>query len=278
MHAFQGRTAVVTGAASGIGRALALHCAKEGMAVAVADVDEPGLEQTRRSIESSGGRVLAVRTDVSRGEQVEALAQAAEQAFGHIHLVFNNAGVLVSGVCWERSVRDWEWVLGVNLWGLIHGARAFVPRLLAHGEPAHVVNTASIGGLMAGPYLGLYIVSKHAAVSLTETLYHELAARSAKVGVSVLCPGAVATGIFDAERNRPAALRSDAPAIEGAEAGFHQTMREQIAASADPARTAAITFDAIREGRFWILPEAEPMHALIRARLEAALAGKNPPG
>jgi NAD(P)-dependent dehydrogenase (short-subunit alcohol dehydrogenase family) len=272
---FSGRTAVVTGAASGIGRGLALRAAQEGMAVALADVDEGGLEETRRQVDALGANVIAVPTDVSKSRAVEALAVAAESALGKIHLVFNNAGVLLTGRAWERSEADWSWVLGVNLWGVIHGMRAFLPRMLAHGEPAHMVNTASVGGLIVGPFLAPYIVSKHAVVALTESLYYELAAEGANVGVSALCPGAVATGITSSERVRPEALEPASPLQSASERAFAEGLSKAIGTGIAPSDLAAHVFDGVREGRFWILPDPayEPG---VEARTRSILEGLNP--
>lgn len=275
MQDFEGRTAVVTGAASGIGRGLARHCAREGMAVVLADVDLAGLEATREELADGGARVLVQPTDVSREEQVTALADAAEAAFGRVHLVFNNAGVLTTGSGWEASHADWEWVLGVNLWGVIHGVRVFVPRLLEHGEPSHLVNTASVGGLLVGPFLTPYVVSKHAVVALSESLHLELAARGGRLRVSALCPGAVATGIGHSDRIRPETLREPRGEASAIEQGFEASLRQAIAAGAPPDSIAAATFDAIREERFWILPD--PLFkAGVEARARSILDGTDP--
>lgn len=275
MDQFRGRTAVVTGAASGIGRALALHCAEEGMLVVVADVDDAGLEETRKACIDRGAKAIAVRTDVSKSESVEALAAAARTAFDKIHLVFNNAGVLVAGCAWERSVAEWEWVLGVNLFGCIHGARVFLPILIEQGEPAHLVNTASVGGLLTGPFLAPYIVSKHAVVALTEVLYHELAAKNVAVGVSCLCPGAVATGIAGSERVRPAEKGAATRLGSEAEQAFLTGLEAGIAAGMSPTDLARRTFEGIREGRFWILPD--PMYEeAFEARARSIVSGVNP--
>lgn len=283
METFAGRTAVVTGAASGIGRALALRCAREGMAVALADVDEAGLEATRAALAECGARAIAVPTDVSRGEAVASLAEAAERELGALHLVFNNAGVLVGGCAWELGERDWQWVLGVNLWGAIHGARVFLPRLLAHGEPAHMVNTASVGGFTTGPWLAPYLVSKHAVVALSECLHHELVAIRSPVRVSALCPGAVATGIGESEGVRPEALRAERGAGRAEAERFAEALRAGVAAGADPDAVADQTFAAIRAGRFWILPDPgfreralHRVHNLLDGRDPTELSARRP--
>lgn len=269
-----GRVAVVTGAASGIGRALALEAARRGMHVALADVDEAGLEETRRQAVALGARAVAQRTDVSVEAEVAALAQRVERELGGCHLLCNNAGVLVGGCAWELGVDDWRWVLGVNLWGVIHGIRSFVPRMLARGEPAHVVNTASVGGLLTGPFLSPYVVSKHAVVALSEALHYELAARGAPIRVSVLCPGAVRTGIWRSERLRPAGLaRSQAPPADAR--SFLDGMGAAIDAGSEPDAIAPRVFDAVRDGRFWILPDPAFTPA-IRQRMQSILDGVNP--
>jgi len=274
MQEFEGRTAVVTGAASGIGAALARRCAREGMAVALADVDESGLEALRKELEEGGTRCLAQRTDVSKGADVEALAERAFTELGGVHLLFNNAGVVVSGLSWERSEDDYRWVLGVNLWGVIHGIRAFVPRLIEQEEPAHIVNTASIAGLSAGPMLGPYTVSKHGVVGLTETLHHELAMVAPEIHVSCLCPGGVATGIMQADRNRPDEL-GEAAARNDLETVMEETLAAGIPEGMPPATLAEKVFEAIRADRFWILthPEFTPV---FEHRFHKMMAGENP--
>lgn len=275
MREFAGRSAVVTGAASGIGRALARRCAAEGMAVALADVDEPGLEATRRELAGEGARAIAVPTDVADAESVEALAAAAEAELGPLHLVFNNAGVLVSGRAWALPLSDWEWVLGVNLFGVVHGVRSFVPRMLAHGQPAHLVNTASVGGLVGGPFLAPYLVSKHAVVALSECLHHELRALDAALRVAVLCPGAVATRISDSERVRPAAHARPHAERTPVEAVFEAGMRAAIAAGTSPTAVADATFAALRDDRFWILPDPGYREAVER-RTRSIVTGSDP--
>jgi NAD(P)-dependent dehydrogenase (short-subunit alcohol dehydrogenase family) len=275
MRDFAGRTAVVTGAASGIGRSLALHCADEGMSVVLADVDEGNLEETRKLVVDRGVASIAVPTDVSQAPAVEALAEAARSEFGKLHLVFNNAGVLVPGCAWERSAADWEWVLGVNVFGCIHGARVFLPILIEQGEPAHMVNTASVGGLLVGPFLSPYIVSKHAVVALTEAIHHELQATGASVGISCLCPGAVATGITSSERIRPADKGEAARLGSDAERDFARGLEIGIEAGMPPDELARHAFAGIREDRFWIFPD--PMFREgFEERARSILEGVNP--
>ncbi len=206
MQIFQDRVAVITGAASGIGRSYADYCAREGMKVVLADIEAGPLEQAAAELRASGATVLPVRTDVSKASDVEALAQKTLEAFGGVHLVFNNAGVATAGLIWELTLADWQWVLGVNLWGVIHGIHTFIPIMLAQGDEGYMVNTASIAGLLASPRLGVYSAAKHAVVSMSETLALDLKSVGARIGVSVVCPWWVKTGIFQSERNRPAEL------------------------------------------------------------------------
>ncbi len=269
MRELADRVAVVTGAASGIGRALARRFAAEGMKLVLADVERPALEKVAAELAASGARVVAVPTDVSKPEQVEALARRALEAFGAVHVVCNNAGVFTGGRVWEQSLGDWKWVIDVNLWGVIHGIRSFVPLLLAQGGEAHVVNTASIAGLVSVPGLGPYNVTKHGVVTLSETLHHELRAAGSQIGVSVLCPGAVATNIADAARNRPPELGG------GPQAAATPALRAGLAAGLDPAQVADLVVRGIREGRFYLLPHPE-FEAGVERRLRDILEDRVP--
>jgi NAD(P)-dependent dehydrogenase (short-subunit alcohol dehydrogenase family) len=274
MQALRDKVAVVTGAASGIGRALAAAFAGEGMRVVLADVEAAALDEAAHAIARGGAQAIAVPTDVSKGEQVDALAVAAERAFGAVHVVCNNAGVSASGLSWMHTIADWEWVLGVNLWGVIHGVRVFTPRLLAAGAEGHIVNTASMAGLLSGPGMAVYDVSKHGVVTLSESLYHELRMLAAPIGVSVLCPGFVNTRILDSARNRPAMLADTVPAMPGREQ-LEEVARGLLAAGMPPERVAALVVDAIRAGRFWILPHPE-WKAILRTRIDDVLEDRNP--
>lgn len=273
MQDLRGRTAVVTGGASGIGRAMAERFVAEGMRVVVADVEAAALETTASALRRGGAEVLAVPTDVARGEQVEALAERAVAAYGRVDVLCNNAGVAVSGPVWTHTVADWDWVLGVNLWGVIHGIRAFVPRMLAQGGPGHVVNTASLAGLTSSPMMGAYNVTKHGVVTLSETLHKDLALAGAPIKVSVLCPGFVQTQILDADRNRPAALRNPGETTRAAE--VEQAMRQALASGLSPAQVAGVVLDAIRAERFYVLthPEFTPF---VRQRMEDIVEGRVP--
>jgi NAD(P)-dependent dehydrogenase (short-subunit alcohol dehydrogenase family) len=218
--------------------------------------------------------VLTVPTDVSRAEDVEALAARTLERFGAVHVVCNNAGVSVGGPLWEHTLEDWRWVLGVNLWGVIHGVRTFVPILLRQGEPAHVVNTASLAGLTSNPFLGVYNVTKHGVVTLSETLAQELAAMGAPVKVSVLCPGFVRTAILDSARNRPAELRHGAERVRPEP--LEEAIRTAIAAGMPPAEVAARVVAAIREERFYVFPHPEIARDRVRVRLQAILEERLP--
>lgn len=258
-----GRVAVVTGGASGIGRALAEALAREGARVVVADVDERGMAETVRAIADRGGEALAVVTDVSDRDRVHALADSAWAAFGAVHVLCNNAGVAVWGGLESVTHRDWQWVLGVNLWGVIHGLEAFLPRMIAQRQPGHIVNTASMAGLVATPGLGVYNTSKYAVVGLSETLAKDL--RPYEIGVSVLCPMGVATQIHASERNRPETLRNDAPR--------EATPVELMGRTLAPETVAGMALGAIRENRLYVLTHAEGLEPLRRRweRLERAI-------
>ena len=276
MKDFQDKVAVVTGAASGIGHALAEKSAQEGMKVVLADVEERALKQAEEELKASGADVLAVQTDVSKAADVETLAKLAFDTYGGVHLLFNNAGVVAGTTLWESSLVDWQWVLGVNLWGVIHGVHYFVPRMLEQDTEGHIVNTASIAGLVSGPG-GIYSVTKHGVVALSETLYHQLALGGARLKVSVLCPGFVNTRIVDAARNRPAELQNE-PAerkVSPQEETMLQFMRQAIQAGMPPHQVADIVFKAIRDETFYILPHPQWKEA-IRARMEDILQERNP--
>ena len=253
MFEFTSKVAVITGAASGFGRAFADEGAALGMKLVLADIDEAALARAVDELRAGGADAIGVRTDVSRGEEVEALAQAALDAFGGVHLLFNNAGVGALGYLWECSANDWSWVLGVNVMGVAHGVRVFTPIMLRQNEPAHIVNTASVAGLVSAPAMGVYNASKHAVVSLTETLYHDLRQVGAPVGCSLLCPAYVPTGIVDSGRTRPIELRDDAPPSASRVAADQQLRRAVESGRKSAADIAKLTFEAVREGRFYVI-------------------------
>jgi NAD(P)-dependent dehydrogenase (short-subunit alcohol dehydrogenase family) len=276
MQDFKGKTAVVTGAASGIGRGLAERFAAEGMSVVLADVEEPALRAAEAELCDGGASVLAVPTDVSNAEDVLALAAKTVARFGGVHILCNNAGVGGGQLSWEEPLEDWQWVLGVNLGGVINGIRAFVPIMLEGGEEGHIVNTASVAGLMPGAGSASYTASKFGIVGLSEALYYELLmASGGKVGVSVLCPGATDTRIVEADRNRPAG-RFDEPAPGSPEAMGREMVRNILRAGQSPAQVAQQVFDAIVERRFYVLTHPEH-NGVISKRAEAMLSGSPPP-
>jgi NAD(P)-dependent dehydrogenase (short-subunit alcohol dehydrogenase family) len=276
MKEFPGKVAVVTGGASGIGRAMAERFAAEGMKVVLADIEQAALDRAVAEMKAKGTQVAGKRTDVSKAEDVEALAKFAVDTFGAVHVACNNAGVGMGGSAWGMTVKDWEWMLGVNLWGVIHGIRTFVPLMLAQGDDCHIVNTASGAGLHTRPFLGMYAATKHAVVALSESMYHELRLTGSKVGVSVLCPAVVNTRIGESERNRPTGLRNEAAAGNPAQmAAMEQAFRAALAAGLAPEQVAQAVFDAIREERFYIITHEETK-GRVRAKMEDILEGRNP--
>ena len=274
MRDFAHKVAVVTGAASGIGRALAARFAQAGMRVVLADVEDEPLAVAERELRSAGATVCAVRTDVSQASEVAALARRTLDAFGAVHVVCNNAGVSLGGPVWEHTVEDWQWLLGVNLWGVIHGVRTFVPLMLEQTGWGHVVNTASVAGLTTPPFLGAYNVSKHAVVALSETLAKDLAMVGSAIKVSVLCPGFVATHILDSNRNRPAALAAGSERERPAE--LEQAVRQMIAAGMPPASVAEHVLAAIDAERFYVLTHPDFV-AQVRERCDDIVQGRTPP-
>jgi NAD(P)-dependent dehydrogenase (short-subunit alcohol dehydrogenase family) len=277
MKQFRDKVAVITGAASGIGRALADRCAREGMRVVLADVEAPALARAEAQLREAGADVLAVLTDVSQAADVEALAQRTLDAYGAVHLLCNNAGVSAGSTAWESTVNDWQWVIGVNLWGVLHGLRVFVPIMLEQDAESHIVNTASVAGLISYAPDAPYHLTKHAIVALSEKLYYDLAWRGARVQVSVLCPGLVNTQIMDAGRNRPPELRNalSSVALTPEVRAALEAYRRAIEAGMPPDQVADCVFQAIVDGRFYILthPEFRPM---IEARMAGLVGGQNP--
>lgn len=277
MKEFRAKVAVITGAASGIGRGLAERCLQEGMKVVLADVDETALAQTERALKDAGADIVAMRTDVSKFGDVDALAHRTLDAFGAVHVLFNNAGVGAGTTVWESTLEDWQWVMGVNLWGVIHGVRAFVPLMLKQADECHIVNTASMAGLVSGPALGVYKVTKHGVVSLSETLCCELAVMRAKIRVSVLCPAGVNTRVMDSERNRPVELQNTSasesahPAVVQANEMLHQLVESGLS----PSQVADAVFDAIRDERFYILTHAD-WKPFVQKRMDDILQERNP--
>lgn len=266
MRELKSKVAAVTGAASGLGRAMALAFADEGMHVALGDVADSS--DTFAQVEKRGVSAVSMKLDVSSAREVEAFAQLVDRELGGAHVVCNNAGVSPLGAAWEMSLGDWQWIMGVNLWGVIHGVRAFVPRLLARNE-GHVVNTASVAGLINPPGTAAYNVTKHAVVALSETLYHDLRERQSAVGVSVLCPAYVPTGIADSERSRPAGVEPTAKTKEtlAREAMLKKAVASGRLSAEDVARAVV---QAVKEERFYVLTHPR-IKGAIRARMEDIL-------
>lgn len=281
MKETDGRVAVITGAASGFGLEAARIAARRGMKVVMADVQHDALELSAHDVGALGADVMPYRLDVSRAQEVDALAAAVRDRFGAPHFVFNNAGVGAGGLLWEHAAKDWDWVLGVNLLGVAHGVRAFTPMMLAAAESdpsyeGHLVNTASMAGLLAPPNMGVYNASKAAVVSLTETLYHDLSLVTDRVRAHLLCPYFVPTAIHLSERNRPAELR---------EAGAGPTRSQMIAAAmsekavtsgrVSAAQVAQLVFDAMAEDRFYVYSHPQAL-AGVRTRMEDQVLPRNP--
>jgi len=270
-----GRTAVITGAGSGFGREFARTAAARGMKLVLADINEPALHATVLELLDTGADVIGVPTDVSNAEQVQALADAAVARFGKVHLLFNNAGVASGGFVWESTHADWQWLMGVNVWSVIHGVRIFTPLMLSHGEPAHIVNTASAAGLINAPNMGIYNLGKHAVVSLSETLFQDLTLVKSKIGVSVLCPAFVPTGIATSHRNRPAALANDTPPTPSMLVAQQASVKAVESGRISAPEIAALTFEAIDEGRFYIVPH-EKILDIVTQRMSDIVARRNP--
>ena len=275
MKTLAGRVAVITGAASGLGRALAGTFGANGMKLVLADVDEAALARTAAELRGRGIAVAAQPTDVSQGESVERLARAALEAFGAVHVVCNNAGVAPLGAVWEAAESDWRWALGVNLWGVIHGVRVFTPILLEQGDEGHIVNTASVAGFIAPPGMGVYNVTKHAVVALSETLHHDLAARGAKLRCSVVCPAFFASGIADSERSRPAALAADRAKSDEDRALAAMLRKATQSGRLSAEDIAARVLDAVREERFYVLTHPK-INGAIERRMRDILDGRTP--
>jgi len=277
MKEFRNKVAVITGAASGIGRAIAGRCVNEGMKVVLADIEDLALAKAEQELKASGASVLAVRTDVSKADEVETLAQKTLDAFGAVHLLFNNAGVGAGSTIWESTLADWQWVIGVNLWGVIHGIRIFVPLMLSQDTECYIVNTASIAGLLPYHPTCTYQVTKHAVVALSENLYYSLAKRNAKIKTSVLCPGWVKTQILDCGRNRPAELQNEPmnAQLEQEDEAVKQMFLHAIEAGVSPHQVADDVFKAIQAEQFYILTHGE-FNPTIQKRMQNILFQRNP--
>jgi NAD(P)-dependent dehydrogenase (short-subunit alcohol dehydrogenase family) len=277
MERIEGRVAVVTGGASGIGRGMAERFAEAGMKLVIADVEPEALDKATAEMAAAGAEVHGVVCDVSKPEAVASLAEETLSAYGAVHVLCNNAGVAGggAGATWEASLDEWDWVMGVNVMGVIHGIRSFIPVMLEQGDEGHIVNTASMAGLIQGG--GIYGVTKHAVVALSESLFNEFAAREAKIGVSVLCPGWVRTRIMESERNRPEAPRED-PGERGPEIeAMRAVVQQMIDGGLDPREVGRIVLDAIRARRFYVLTHPTWKN-MIRHRMENILEDRDPVG
>ena len=276
---FKGKTAVLTGAGSGFGLECARIGARLGMNLVLVDVQQDALDAAKQEMEAAGAQVLAFRLDVSSADQMEAMGQAALKRFGAPHLVFNNAGVGSGGLIWENSLKDWEWVMGVNVMGVVHGVRIFTPMMLeaAKKDPAwkgHIVNTASMAGLLNPPNMGVYNVSKHAVVALSETLYQDLSLVTDQVGASVLCPFFVATGIGMSHRNRPAELGAE-KATKSQKIQQAMTGKAVDSGKVSAANVAQLVFDAVAKNQFYIYSHPKAIKS-VQTRMEDVLQARNP--
>jgi len=280
MKEFKDKVAVVTGAASGIGRGLAGQCAKEGMKVVIADIEEARLKETEEALKSNGADVLAVKTDVSKLEDIEALAQKTLDTYGGVHLLFNNAGVQAESSSrkppWEYTLADWEWVMGVNLWGVIHGIKVFVPIMLDQNTECHIVNTSSMAGLITEPQLVIYATTKAGVIKISEAMYLQLQQRNAKLGVSVLCPAFVTSDLGNAARNRPQEFQNP---VETQEETEQPSLLKKIQKgnwnTLSPEQCAELVFQCIREGTFYIL--TDPLiDTLVKQRIDNILKRQSP--
>jgi NAD(P)-dependent dehydrogenase (short-subunit alcohol dehydrogenase family) len=275
MNELRGRVAVITGAASGFGHAYARLAARHGMRLALADIEGDALDQVVGELAAAGCDVLG---EVASCEGMQAFATRVYERHGAAHLLINNAGVATGGLAWESSDADWRWVLGVNLLGVVHGIRHFVPRMLdaeRRGEPAHIVNVASVAGMLAPPLLAVYNVSKHAVVALTETLYHDLRLAGSAIGVTLVCPAFVPTGIARSDRNRPRDLANPGPLTESQKSAQAATEKAVVSGRISAAEVAKMTFDAVRAGRYCVFTHPQILPS-VDARFAALLAGGPP--
>ena len=275
MESIQGKTAVITGGASGIGLAMAKRFAAEGAKLVLADVEGAALQSAANELAAAGAEVLAVRTDVARFDDVQNLANRAVDRFGKVHIVCNNAGVATAGFLAEATIHDWQWVVGVNLFGVINGVQSFLPILLRQGEECHFVNTASIAGLIVGPGMGIYCTTKHAVVALSEALYHEMQLMQTKVGVSVLCPAWVNTKIVDSGRNRPAGAATPTEDLGPTAKRLQEYTRQVVEAVLSPDVIANHVVSAIVAKQFYILTHPE-MTPAVQMRMDAIIGGSAP--
>lgn len=275
MQDLKAKVAVITGAAEGIGKAIAVAAAAEGMRLVLADIHQELLDKTVTELRQNGAEVIGVVTNVSKENEIQALADQAYAQFGQVHLLVNNAGVAFAKSAWETTAKDWEWIMGINLYGITHAIRIFVPRMLASNEVAHIVNTASVAGLIAEPALAAYNVSKFGVVALSESLQHDLNLRQAKIGVSVLCPSWVKTRITDAERNRKTEDRIQVEQLEKVSLKTGAAINKAVEAGIAPQQVARDVINAVKNNSFYILTHPETK-AAVAIRSEDILQGRAP--
>jgi len=278
MQNFEGKVAVITGAASGIGLALTEKCLSLGMSVVMADIEEDVLNKAAEKLQESGkNNILPVTTDVSVLEQIEVLAKKANEHFGAVHLLFNNAGVGGGGSSWDSTQKDWEWVIGVNLWSVIHGIRVFTPIMIEQDTECHIVNTASVAGLLGGITNAPYSVTKHGVVALTEHLYNDLKKEGLKVGASVLCPGFINTNIFDSGRNRPNSLANfvEPPPLTEEQESMREMFKQVLEQGMPPNQLADIVFEGIKADRLYLLTHSDFDEGILN-RANNITSGTNP--
>lgn len=279
MKLFQGRTAVITGAGSGFGLEVARIAAREGMNVVLADVQPDALDSASQAMHGLGAPFIAQRVDVSKAADVDALGTATKARFGAPHFVFNNAGVGTSGLIWEQTAQEWDWVVGVNLMGVAHGVRVFTPMMLeaAAADPGyegHIVNTASMAGLVCAPNMGVYNASKHAVVALSESLYQDLLLVTDQVSASVLCPFFVPTRIHDSQRNKPSGI-GEQPPTKSQQIARAMSEKAVLSGKVSAEQVAGLVFDALREKRFYVYSHPQALKS-VQTRLEDVVQGRNP--
>lgn len=275
MQDLKGKVAVITGGAEGIGKAIAVAAAVEGMKLVLADIDASKLDKTVTEFAANGTEVIGIKTDVSKYEQVEALAQAAFERFGNVHLLVNNAGVAVAKSAWETTQQDWDWVMGVNLYGVTNGLRAFIPTMLEKGEAGHIVNTASVAGLISEPALAAYNVSKFGVVTLSEGLHHDLTLRKSNIKVSVLCPAWVKTRIAESERNRDQSDRCDVSKLDPISLKTGMSIMNAVQNGIPPEKVADDVIAAVKAGKFYILTHPHSK-AGVQIRMEDIINERAP--
>ena len=276
MKEFKDKVAVITGGASGLGLEIARLAAKKGMKLVLADIEERALNQAQLEFSAQGVEVLSLRTNVAVGEDVDLLAEKTLERFGAVHLLFNNAGVALNKTAWETTIADWEWVLGVDLWGVIHGVRVFTPIMLKQDTPSHIINTASVAGMLSTQGMAAYNVAKHGVVTLSETLYHDLKRRGANIDVSVLCPAWVNTAIWDSARNRPDDLQNSVEQKEADDIKLEESARHAIQSGKVSApMVAQIVFAAFEANQFYILTHPK-IKKWVGLRVEDILQDRQP--